>query len=83
MAVAIPLGYINLEDNMKFQWASLAGLLGFTGVFFVQFLLCIQTGSRWQLADPSWVLAESLPPFRASGQYQVLGIATFIDIIND
>jgi len=28
--IAVPLGYINLEDNMKFQWASLVGLLIFT-----------------------------------------------------
>ena len=23
MVIAVPLGYMNLEDNMKFQWASL------------------------------------------------------------
>jgi hypothetical protein len=33
MALAIPMGYLNLEDNMVFQWASLLGLLLFTGEF--------------------------------------------------
>lgn len=77
MFISIPLGYINLEDNMRFQWASLAGLLGFTFVFFVQFVMCLSPTSRWRLADPTWDAAHSLPPFRSAGQYQVLGVAIF------
>ena len=30
MGISIPLGYINLEENMKFQWASLVGLVLFS-----------------------------------------------------
>ncbi|EDQ87491.1 uncharacterized protein MONBRDRAFT_37937 [Monosiga brevicollis MX1] len=39
MAICIPFGYLNLDENMWFQWVSLAGLLLFTCEFFVQFIL--------------------------------------------
>jgi hypothetical protein len=35
MAICIPFGYLNLDDNMWFQWFSLAGLLIFTSEFWV------------------------------------------------
>jgi amino acid permease len=76
MVVSIPLGYINLEDNMKLQFASLLGLLVFTGEFFVQFVLCIVPGTSWNNADPTWG-PRDMPVFKGSGQYQVLGLAIF------
>eukprot|EP00045_Choanoeca_perplexa_P012175 m.131850 g.131850 ORF g.131850 m.131850 type:complete len:607 (+) comp15915_c0_seq3:277-2097(+) len=39
MAICIPFGYLNLDENMWFQWVSLAGLLIFTIEFYVQFIL--------------------------------------------
>jgi amino acid transporter len=93
MVIAIPLGYINLEDNMKFQWVSLAGLLVFTAEFFVQFTLNVIPGTRWyeeehQPRQSSAAAGQPqhtqpgggaglLPVYRGSGQYQVLGMAIF------
>eukprot|EP00048_Salpingoeca_helianthica_P017002 m.235246 g.235246 ORF g.235246 m.235246 type:complete len:551 (+) comp19959_c0_seq1:41-1693(+) len=37
MAICIPFGYLNLDENMWFQWFSFWGLLGFTMVFWLQF----------------------------------------------
>jgi amino acid permease len=74
--IAVPLGYINLEDNMKFQWASLVGLLIFTSEFFVQFTLNLVPGTRWDNEDPTWG-PDKVPAFKGSGQYQVLGMAIF------
>ena len=74
--IAIPLGYINLEDNMGFQWASLVGLLLFTCEFFVQFALEMTPGTRWEREDPTWG-PDKMPTFKSAGQYQVLGMAIF------
>lgn len=38
MAICIPFGYLNLDENMWFQWLSFAGLLIFTIEFYVQFV---------------------------------------------
>jgi hypothetical protein len=76
--IAVPLGYINLEDNMKFQWASLVGLLLFTSEFFVQFALNLVPGTRWgeaRLDAPGG--PPQVPGYKAEGQYQVLGVAIF------
>jgi amino acid permease len=77
--IAVPLGYINLEDNMKFQWASLVGLLLFTSEFFVQFALNLVPGTRWGEArlDPALGGPPQVPGYKAEGQYQVLGVAIF------
>jgi hypothetical protein len=74
--IAVPLGYINLEDNMIFQWASLVGLIVFTSEFFVQFTLNLVPGTRWDDEDPTWG-PDKVPAFKWSGQYQVLGMAIF------
>ena len=74
--IAVPLGYINLEDNMKFQWASLVGLLLFTSEFFVQFTLNLVPGTRWNTNDPTWG-PDKVDGFVGAGQYQVLGMAIF------
>lgn len=37
MAICIPFGYLNLDENMWFQWFSFWGLWGFTLAFWVQF----------------------------------------------
>jgi amino acid permease len=76
MGVSIPLGYINLEDNMKFQWVSLVGLLLFTCEFFVQFIMCLVPSSECYKNDPTWG-PRDMPVFQESGQYQVLGLAIF------
>eukprot|EP00039_Didymoeca_costata_P020335 m.340903 g.340903 ORF g.340903 m.340903 type:complete len:559 (+) comp19629_c0_seq1:222-1898(+) len=34
MAICIPFGYLNLDDNMWFQWLSFAGLVGLTAAFY-------------------------------------------------
>lgn len=39
MVICIPFGYLNLDDNMWFQWFSLVGLLIFTIEFYVQFIM--------------------------------------------
>eukprot|EP00054_Salpingoeca_dolichothecata_P017322 m.103475 g.103475 ORF g.103475 m.103475 type:complete len:573 (+) comp22406_c0_seq1:53-1771(+) len=39
MAICIPFGYLNLDENMWFQWLSLAGLVLFSIEFYVQFIL--------------------------------------------
>eukprot|EP00043_Microstomoeca_roanoka_P018373 m.196087 g.196087 ORF g.196087 m.196087 type:complete len:595 (+) comp16812_c0_seq2:200-1984(+) len=39
MVVCIPFGYLNLDENMWFQWFSFIGLMLFTLEFYVQFIL--------------------------------------------
>lgn len=36
--ICIPFGYLNLDENMWFQWFSLVGLVVFTTEFLGQFL---------------------------------------------
>lgn len=36
--ICIPFGYLNLDENMWFQWFSLAGLILFTAEFLGQFV---------------------------------------------
>lgn len=38
MGICIPFGYLNLDDNMWFQWVSVVGLIVFTAEFFGQFI---------------------------------------------
>lgn len=45
MIICIPFGYMNLDENMTFQWVSFFGLVIFTGMFFIAFIL--------NMADPS------------------------------
>lgn len=39
MAVCIPLGWVNLDDNMWFQWVGMIGMILLTGEFIVNFIL--------------------------------------------
>ena len=36
MGICIPFGYMNLDDNMTFQWISMVGLVLFTVEFWFQ-----------------------------------------------
>ena len=63
---------------MKFQWASLAGLLLFTCEFFIQFFMCMTSGTTCFKHEEG--LPEGPPDtpfFKGAGQYQVLGMAIF------
>ena len=39
MMISIPFGYLNLDENMKFQWFSFICLIFFTLVFIYQFII--------------------------------------------
>eukprot|EP00051_Salpingoeca_urceolata_P015051 m.192814 g.192814 ORF g.192814 m.192814 type:complete len:563 (+) comp18276_c0_seq1:459-2147(+) len=87
MAVCIPFGYLNLDDNMWFQWFSLVGLLGFTFEFFGQFIynlnkedsFCIENANDNSTCFTSHNGVDRTPAFVASvqGQSQVVGVAVF------
>ena len=58
------------------QWASLAGLLIFTFEFFVQFFICMASGSGCFKHEKA-LGGVHTPAFKGTGQYQVLGMAIF------
>jgi len=74
VVICIPFGYLNLDDNMWFQWFSFFGLVIFTLEFLVQFSLNITPGTHFYNATNGPKLT---PAFKSSGQAQVLGIAVF------
>jgi hypothetical protein len=77
MFCCIPLGYINLDDNMWFQWLSLVGLILFTTEFMVQFVLNAIPGTNWyQLKNINVTSGLDLTPlYDMRGQPQVLGLS--------
>lgn len=74
MAICIPFGWLNLDENMWFQWFSLVGLLAFTAEFLVQFVLNAEPDSEWHKPDDT---PANTPVFNLSGQSHVLGVAVF------
>eukprot|EP00117_Sycon_ciliatum_P031304 scpid48664/ scgid4434/ len=86
MLICLPFGYLNLDDNMWFQWFSLIGLLLFTLEFVVQFFLNMIPSSKYYVGphyDPGLDMnrtglgPELLPFFKVGGQGYVFGLATF------
>jgi len=75
MAICIPFGFLNLDENMWFQWFSLCGLLLFTTEFIGQFGYNI-SGASGQGSDVGFSLT---PLFinDISGQLPVVGLAVF------
>ncbi|XP_062506750.1 uncharacterized protein LOC134183270 [Corticium candelabrum] len=75
MIMCIPLGYINLDANMWFQWFSLIGLLVFTCEFIVQFILNAIPGTKWHQNGQTASGFDQTPLFDLRGQPQVLGLS--------
>ena len=69
VVICIPFGYLNLDENMKFQWLSLWSLLLFTGEFLVQFCLNIPQPGNGPSHTPAWTSVD--------GQLHVLGTIVF------
>jgi hypothetical protein len=72
MLICIPMGYINLEANMWFQWFSLGGLIVFTTEFVVQFLINAVPENGF----------DRTPVFHLAGQVRMSLIASNIDPFN-
>jgi len=86
MAICIPFGYMNLDDNMWFQWFSVIGLLLFTSEFFFQFIYNICNANAdnesYTFGNPNATIPhnafESTPMFGGlTSQSQVIGVAVF------
>jgi len=52
MGICIPFGYMNLDDNMTFQWISMIGLVVFTAEFWVQWALNMNKSDKVCSAMP-------------------------------
>lgn len=86
MGICIPFGYLNLDDNMWFQWVSVIGLIVFTAEFFGQFIYNMANNDE---SNASYMLGtnETIPHDvfdtmavftpKVAAQSQVLGIAVF------
>jgi amino acid permease len=71
MVICIPFGYLNLEENMSFQWLSFVALVILVGEFFVQFVLNVDNHTRGASMD-------NVPMFTSlSGQVHVVGSVVF------
>eukprot|EP00049_Salpingoeca_infusionum_P024384 m.15846 g.15846 ORF g.15846 m.15846 type:complete len:601 (-) comp6803_c0_seq2:384-2186(-) len=73
MAICIPFGYLNLDENMWFQWFSLAGLALFTLEFIGQFIY--NMGREDKVCVPNFNYTEpcTYQPNNTMGNYTQTG----------
>jgi hypothetical protein len=73
MALCIPFGVLKLDENIWYQWVSCAGLIFFSGEFFVQFVMSCFPGEPGYQPEAG----THNTPFFSPNQAQVLGVAMF------
>ncbi|EGD76432.1 hypothetical protein PTSG_07549 [Salpingoeca rosetta] len=74
MAICIPFGYLNLDENMWFQWLSLVGLVVFTVEFLVQFVINMSGSDKMCLHDVVYNETCNYHPDNAVGNFTDNGV---------
>eukprot|EP00730_Choanoeca_flexa_P000797 TRINITY_DN10338_c0_g1_i6.p1 TRINITY_DN10338_c0_g1~~TRINITY_DN10338_c0_g1_i6.p1 ORF type:complete len:603 (+),score=166.30 TRINITY_DN10338_c0_g1_i6:181-1989(+) len=74
MAICIPFGYLNLDENMWFQWLSLAGLLFFTFEFYISFLLNMPKDDKLCLDGVEYNVTCDYEPGNPAGNFSHNGM---------